>query len=207
MSIIERILSIYCHSVKKERINLNFKRIMENLKKIDGSKTDSELAESIGLSASALSYRKIRGTIPHEQIIKYCLKNTVPIESIYGNEDVKAKEVVINSYDNKTYYLKTINTVDKKYKISFPMKEITNNKVELFIFENVFYFIDTSTEKFLYDGLYLIKNDEDSFSLRNIKSNFGDSFIISDVNNSNPLNIEKNKLKGIYGKVIFSFNF
>lgn len=59
-----------------------FFHIIDKLKRINGLQYDDEVAQLLGLKKSNFSDYKTRGVIPVKQIVAYCIKNDISIDSI-----------------------------------------------------------------------------------------------------------------------------
>ncbi len=79
-------------------MKVNFLQIIENIKKIKGLKSDTEVATAIGMKIAALSAHKSRGSIPYEALFTFCKKEGISIDQLFNvaikEERVPEKEVV-----------------------------------------------------------------------------------------------------------------
>ncbi|GMT42554.1 MAG: hypothetical protein IEMM0002_0965 [bacterium] len=61
---------------------MEFSRIINNIKLLRNIKTDFEVAELLGMSQSAFSERKRRKSLPYDEIIRFCGKEKISLDSI-----------------------------------------------------------------------------------------------------------------------------
>ena len=57
----------------------DFISIIDRIKNLKNLKTDSSVAECLNLNQSAFAERKRKGSIPYEELIAFCLKESVSI--------------------------------------------------------------------------------------------------------------------------------
>lgn len=187
---------------------MNFKKIIENIKEVAGVKTDQAVANLLGCSLSALSHRAKRNTVPHDEIIKYCLEKNISLDLIYGEVVSKELEAIpLKAIDKSQYYLKKIREVNSKKEFYFPVKNLDDSTLEGFAFDNNFYVVNTSIKTFNYDGLYIIHNDDNEYIVKNLQSTLSDEVLVfSTKNDIAPVSVSKKALVGlIFGKVLYTF--
>ena len=64
----------------------SFSEIVERIKKLQGFRTDGEVAEALEMGKTALSSHKTRGTIPYKALFKFCQKESIFFEWLLTGE-------------------------------------------------------------------------------------------------------------------------
>jgi len=171
---------------------LDLNDVIKKIKKIENIKSDKDFADIINIKPDALVQRKNRNSIPHDNIIKYCLKNKISLDMIYENNDIKIdnstqedhKNIEVTLSDSK-FPLSRIQIIDKddflKLPISNPYKKL---KAHIDYSSNNIFIIDTMVNKYEDEGLYLIKYQERTY-VKNIVDTFSGTFQINSYSTKN----------------------
>jgi hypothetical protein len=72
---------------------LRIRDIIENIRKFGRYAENQEVAAALGLLPQNLSRLKTKGPIPYERIHKWCEKEGISLDLIFGNPALRAAEV------------------------------------------------------------------------------------------------------------------
>lgn len=90
-------------------MKITFNQMLENIKSAMGFTRDVEVANMLGISPTAFSQQKTRNSIPHSEVIQFCVENGYSLDVFYGakpqSADLHIKESEIN---NNTIILNSI---------------------------------------------------------------------------------------------------
>ncbi len=72
----------------------DFKEITERIKdiisgEVDGKVTDSNVAKVLGFTQTGFASRKLRNSLPYEEIILFCVERNISINWLLFNQGVK----------------------------------------------------------------------------------------------------------------------
>jgi homospermidine synthase len=190
---------------------IDFNIVIQKIKQIEEIKSDKDFAKLINIKPDALVQRKNRNSIPHDNIIKYCLANNISIDMIYENNDIEINDItsvhdqMITSTKNDK--LSRIAIFDSNEVLKLPIHN-PNNVLKAYIDSSSkqIFIIDTSVDKYNNEGLYYITYHDRTY-IKNITDTFNGSFQISSCCtndlSSNSFEIDENKINEliIKGKV------
>lgn len=125
-------------------IKITLSGLMEKIKHVSGAKHDFEVANLLGMSASALSQHKARNSIPHSEVIQFCARYGCSLDTMYGISkaelEISARKYIGNNMpfcqniQQVTSYLES-NTIECK--LGFECLDITgDNHIAIKWFEN-----------------------------------------------------------------------
>ena len=171
---------------------LDLNDVIKKIKKIENIKSDKDFADIINIKPDALVQRKNRNSIPHDNIIKYCLKNKVSLDMIYENNNIKIDNTV--QEDNNTieitlneskFPISRIQIIDKDDFLKLPMHNPSKMlKAHIDYSSSNIFIIDTIVNKYEDEGLYLIKYQERTY-VKNIVDTFSGTFQINSYSTKN----------------------
>ena len=74
------------NNVKKKDHICDFNRVIVNLKKTVGAKTDKEVADLLDMSATAFAERKRRNSLPMDKIHLLCTRKSIDVNVLLAGE-------------------------------------------------------------------------------------------------------------------------
>lgn len=83
---------------------MNFSKVMDRIARLEGARSDGEIADCLGQTKQSYAGYKKRGTVPLQEIIDYCIKNERSVDHVlfgtdppYVNEDVKKENIELKA--------------------------------------------------------------------------------------------------------------
>ena len=80
-------------STSKASLNLKFDEIVPRMMTAIGARTQTELAEDLGVSPQSLSNFSKRGHVPLGLVVSFALKKGVPVEDFIKNNEMQQNEI------------------------------------------------------------------------------------------------------------------
>lgn len=169
---------------------IHIEEILNKLKELSGVSSDAQIARILHLKPDALFQRQKRNSIPHDNVIKYCLDNKISIDSLYSNVNA-SKEIGDLSMSHSRFGIKNIKIYDSDEYISIPVNNFENKKIVATIdTENrTIHLVDTETKDVQTDGLYFVAFNGKKV-LKNFQTTFQNTVIVSDATGNQTNNFE-----------------
>jgi len=188
--------------------------ILDKLKSIAEVDSNAKIARLLGIKPDALFQRQQRNSIPHDNVIKYCLENGISLDMLYENHNVKileepAHEIKTTQFTKNN--ILSIKVFDSNEYISIPYENTKNKKLSAYIddFSKAIYIFDVEINSFETDGLYFISYNNRK-SIKNLQTTFKGTISISEPSeSSNHYEISENDINKIefIGKVVSKIIF
>jgi hypothetical protein len=160
---------------------IDVETLLDKIKTIENLKTDKEVAEkALEMRSDALVQRKNRNSVPHDHVIRYCMKNKISIDMIYDNSGV-----IVDNIHNPHKpdpvgkdTLSAIKLFDASEHIKLPIDN-KNGMLNAYIDNSrrLVFIIDRNFGGKIQDGLNLIRY-EDRVYVKNVISTFSGTFKI-----------------------------
>lgn len=182
---------------------IHIEDMIDKLKILENTTSTAQIARVLHLKPDAFFQRQQRNSIPHDNVIKYCLENKISIDMLYSNVNAtKIPETGINNSSN--YGIENIKVYDSDEYISIPLEKAKNRKLTASIdTDNKTIYIVNTEENQITDGLYFVKNNGKN-TIKNFQATFSGTFIVSEPTTSVNFEATKDDLKKIdlIGKVV-----
>ena len=180
----------------------NFEDVIKKIKKINNIKSDKDFASIINLNPDALVQRKKRNSIPHENVIEYCLKNKISIDELYENNEVVSNTTLNElNIDSSLGKIKIYGT-NTYLHLNYP--NVTGELESYIDTNNIGFIFNPKIISIVEDGNYLLKNN-DTLLIKRVRNSFRNSYLLKDINeNSNDeleVTFEDFKRTKVIGKI------
>lgn len=108
----------------------NFSEIIERIKQICFCQTEGDVAKAIGISKSALSNHKSRGSLPFEALLTFCVKNGVSTDWLFMGFGSPSMDMMDGESQNLPDSLASSDFLElPRVKSSYQSEETTRNFV------------------------------------------------------------------------------
>lgn len=184
---------------------VNFKTLIERLKELLNTSTDTSIAEYLHLSYPSFAQMKRRDSLPYENLLILCNENNLaPLKILELNE--KQYQSYYKNKMNKNTYTENIKLYDCEEYITIP-NIFAKESYRIFIGNNsninVF---DTDDREFKHNQLYIIEKNNIYYK-KHISINLDGHYLLTEDNVEDIL-LSKKEIKKVncLGKVIYSYN-
>ena len=83
---------------------MNFSDVMDRIARLEGARSDGEIADYLGQTKQSFAGYKKRGTVPLQEVIDYCIKNERSVDHVlfgtdppYVNRDIEKENIELKA--------------------------------------------------------------------------------------------------------------